>query len=176
MLLVNTFLIMCSSYSPSRMFLVKWDLCWYAITCYYVLVVTRVKALSLSVFVSSCAILQSKIIFKIQLNLLKLACLQVRETRRGPGDSAFTTCGEDITKLTLTYNHKLLLSLSCAHMMIYHSSITWTLRTANHLTILLCSRTYQRKIDVRCYVIIRFNIWVLCGVKHQVHFCIICNL
>ncbi len=43
-----------------------------------VLVFTPIKAMSLCVFVSSCAILQFKILFKIQLNSLKRSCLEAR--------------------------------------------------------------------------------------------------
>ncbi len=60
------------------MFLVTWALCQYEIFSYsyYVHVFTPIKAMSLCVFVSSCAILQFKILLKIQLNSLKRSCLE----------------------------------------------------------------------------------------------------
>ncbi len=52
-----------------------------------VLVFTPIKAMSLCVFVSSCAILQFKILFKIQLNSLKRSCLEARGLSQGLGGS-----------------------------------------------------------------------------------------
>ncbi len=64
--------------------------------------------------------------FKIQLNLLTRDCLRARDISLGPGGSAKLLRGEDFTKLTLTYNHNLPLTLSYAHNHLKNSALFYT--------------------------------------------------